>query len=225
MAIFAPGALTGPISGTVAGLNFAHGPAGPYIRRTASRCDPRTAPQLAVRATYSAAAAAWRALTTIQRTGWRTTAARVSHTNRLGLRSPLSGWNLFLSRYLFPCPYGYGRPDIPPTGLHSAPPTSATLTLSSVADSTCNVVAPSASFPDHWHLSMARSCSNTPTTSLNYWRLVTMDPMFSFAVNIQDELNAVFSPLRQGEVFLSRVLVGSFDYAPSSSLTGTHTVA
>ena len=225
MAIFAPGALTAAISGNIGAVNFSHGPHGPYLRRRATRCASNTPAQLAHRALMPAARAAWADLDPMERKGWLQAAARVNHTNRLGLSSPIAGYQLFLRYFVQARHLGSAAPVLPPVAIAQAPVLGVIWVLSSVPVCEITVYAPNRTAPSNWQLFMARTCSDALNNSANLWRYVTTSTDFGASVDFSAALLAIFSPLRTGERWLSRVRTGGPAMMPSPFFTGSHVVA
>lgn len=224
MAIFRHGPLASALSGTIHSLNFAIGPSGAYIRRRAIRTDRQSAKQLEVRAAYSSAFAAWRALSENKRQGWRATAARVPHTNALGVKSPLSGATLYLQQFMWGRHAGYASPTIPPVAIAQSPPTAIVLALWVAGSSNITVSASNLIYPAQWQLWLTRPFSTYTPRSHNRWTFCHQDDTFGSVVYLDAPLAAAFSPLIAGETFLSRIRIGSPNRLLSASLTGTHTV-
>lgn len=85
------------LSGSAGGLNFAHGPGGPYLRLRGLRRNPRSPQQEIVRGWFANLAARWtETLSETEREGWRTYAKNTPLTNRIGVVRPLSGRAIYL---------------------------------------------------------------------------------------------------------------------------------
>lgn len=117
MAIVRMGAVVGGISGRVGGVVFASGRSGAVVKTAARRVGGDTVRARSVQSVPSAVAGAWAALTDAQRAAWRTAAASVTRTNRLGLGRQLSGWQLYWS--VVATRYGSSPPAafLPPANL------------------------------------------------------------------------------------------------------------
>jgi len=89
--------LAEPRSGSQAGTTSSHNRFGQYTRTRAIPVNPRSTQQGAVRARLSANSAAWRALTTLQRTGWSDLAVSMNRSDALGQSYNLTGFLAFVS--------------------------------------------------------------------------------------------------------------------------------
>jgi len=221
MALFAEGAITGPISGTLGAVNFATGPHGPYIRRIASRCSYPTKAQLQHRSLWPAARAAWLALTTSQRQGWSTAAARIPIRNRLGLSSPMSGPELYIRFFIQASHLSYDVPVLPPVALTQAPLTSCTVTLASAPSCSVTCTADDLTAPANWQLFLARTCRSDPLRSAQHWRYVGQHTAFSQVYDITSDFSACFSPPQIGETWLWRARTSGQYIMPSPILSGS----
>lgn len=109
MAIFRASPLIGNITGTLGGIAFVNSKAGPVIRarpRRTKTTNPRT---LEMRVKLQSLRHAWQRLTEEQRTAWRQSAAGYAFTNRIGVTSRLSGFNMFVKVNAL----GYNVPSVP----------------------------------------------------------------------------------------------------------------
>jgi hypothetical protein len=86
-----------PRSGSQAGTTSSHNRFGQYTRNRSIPVNPRSTQQGVVRSRLSANAAAWRALTTLQRTGWSDLAVSMNRTDALGQSYSLTGFLAFVS--------------------------------------------------------------------------------------------------------------------------------
>lgn len=85
------------VSGSIAGITYAHNQGGLYSRARTVPTNPNTSRQQAVKSALTAMAGYWSAtLTAQQRTDWGTYAANVPVTNALGQTINLSGQNMFM---------------------------------------------------------------------------------------------------------------------------------
>ncbi len=94
---YVPSVLVQTMSGSQGDSTFSTGAGGDYIRRRVNPAQPRTEAQQEVRATFSAASAAWRSLTQAQRNGWTALAATVTRTDRYGKTYRPTGQQLFVA--------------------------------------------------------------------------------------------------------------------------------
>jgi hypothetical protein len=97
MAIVRMGSVVGGISGRVGGVVFAGGRAGAVAKAAGRRVGGQTTRAMAAQSVPSAVAGAWNALTDAQRASWRTAAASLQRTNRLGMGRQISGWQLYFA--------------------------------------------------------------------------------------------------------------------------------
>jgi len=84
-------------SGSVGGKTFSRNRFGQYVRRRAVPVQPRTSFQLDQRALLSTNAAAWRALTDVQRAGWESLGLMISRTDSLGQAYTMNGFMAYCS--------------------------------------------------------------------------------------------------------------------------------
>lgn len=84
-------------SGSEAGTTFSRNRWGQYSRRRAAPVQPRTPAQLNQRARMSTNAAAWRALTDAQRSGWGDLGLSMTRTDSLGQSYDLNGFAAYCS--------------------------------------------------------------------------------------------------------------------------------
>ena len=97
MAIVKFGAVVGGISGRVGGVVFAGGRSGAVLKAAGRRVGGDTQRARLAQSVPDGVATAWNALTDQQRGAWRTAAASVTRTNRLGMGRQISGWQLYWS--------------------------------------------------------------------------------------------------------------------------------
>lgn len=86
-----------PQSGSQASSVFSRNRYGQYRRNRSIPVNPSSTYQGAVRARLSAAAAAWRALTDVQRAGWESLGAQMVRTDSLGQSYTLNGFTAYCS--------------------------------------------------------------------------------------------------------------------------------
>ena len=225
MAIFRPSSIVGAISGNLGSVNFGNARFGPFIRRRAYPSPDRGAPRCANRATYASASPAWRALTAAQRIAWRSAAVSFNHTNRLGVSSPLSGWQLYLKYYIYAAHFFFPAPTVPPVLITQTPPDSSALDLHSGGGSEITVERPASADVITWELQLSRPWSIFADRPSKCWSFVHGDINFSVAIDIDDELAAVFAPLEAREIFWARVRCAQVDTLPSPWLVSSATVA
>lgn len=86
-----------PQSGSIAGTTSSRNRFGQYRRTRAIPVNPASTFQGVVRARMSANAAAWRALTDAQRSGWRDLGLSMNRTDSLGQSYNLTGFQAYCS--------------------------------------------------------------------------------------------------------------------------------
>jgi hypothetical protein len=97
------------------GLNVSqNGAFGQISRALAIPSNPRSPRQMAVRASLSKVAAAWRVLTEVQRVAWMAAAKEAKSNTRLGQNGPLSGFLLFSKINCTLAQFGQERVTAPP---------------------------------------------------------------------------------------------------------------
>lgn len=94
MALIKLTAIVDNISGKLNGTVFSRNKGGHYMRSKSKPTNPRTAPQMAVRAAFGAISQLWRGLTEAQRAAWQAAAADFPYQNKLGDSKELSGFAL-----------------------------------------------------------------------------------------------------------------------------------
>lgn len=86
-----------PQSGSVAGVTSSRNRNGQYRRTRATPVNPNSTAQGAVRNRLSVNSAAWRMLTSAQRSGWADLALSMTRTDSLGQSSTLTGFQAYVS--------------------------------------------------------------------------------------------------------------------------------
>lgn len=86
-----------PRSGSYQGVTSSRNRFGQYVRTRATPVNPNTSFQGTVRARLAARAAAWRALTDLQRAGWESLGAMMVRTDSLGQQYALNGFGAYVS--------------------------------------------------------------------------------------------------------------------------------
>lgn len=84
--------LDSPRSGSYAGVTSSRNRFGQYVRSRATPVNPASSFQVAVRARMATNAAAWRSLTSLQRTGWNDLGLMISRNDTLGQSYTLNGF-------------------------------------------------------------------------------------------------------------------------------------
>jgi len=88
-----------PQSGSIGGVTSSRNRFGQYRRSRAIPVNPNSSAQGVQRGRLSAGAAAWRALTALQRAGWNDLANGFTRTNSLGASYNMTGFMCFVSCY------------------------------------------------------------------------------------------------------------------------------
>ncbi len=101
MAIARTSHLIGSISGTLGSVVFAQTRMGLLIKNRPLKNNQRSEKQLERRALFQRALSRWSKISGTQQKAWNTAAANFPQTNRLGVRSAISGWQLFIKQNLF----------------------------------------------------------------------------------------------------------------------------
>ena len=86
-----------PQSGSLAGTTSSRNRYGQYRRTRATPVNPNTSAQASARARLSTNAAAWRALTDLQRAGWESLGTEMGRTDSLGQSYTLNGFGAYCS--------------------------------------------------------------------------------------------------------------------------------
>lgn len=86
-----------PRSGSYQGVTSSRNRFGQYVRTRATPVNPNTTQQGVVRSRLSVNAAAWRALTDVQRAGWEALAQQMTRTDKLGQSYTLNGFAAYCS--------------------------------------------------------------------------------------------------------------------------------
>jgi hypothetical protein len=89
--------LGDPSSGSYQGKTFSRNRWGQYLRTRAAPVNPNTSFQGTVRARMATNAAAWRALTALQRAGWTDLGISMTRTDSLGQAYSLNGFAAYCS--------------------------------------------------------------------------------------------------------------------------------
>lgn len=86
-----------PQSGSEASTVYSRNRYGQYRRNRSTPVNPNSTPQGVARARMAVNAAAWRALTDVQRAGWESLGAQMSRTDSLGQSYTLNGFAAYCS--------------------------------------------------------------------------------------------------------------------------------
>ena len=87
---------------------------GQISRALVIPANPRTAPQMSVRAILTRVTARWRSLLESERAAWRAAALGVKSVSRLGQNGPLTGAQLFNKINCTLAQFGQDQVDVPP---------------------------------------------------------------------------------------------------------------
>lgn len=100
MAHIRSGSIVSDIRGKVGTEIYSRNKGGAYVKAFTSPVQPDTQPQLDARADMGTAVAAWQALTNEDRRQWNILASSRRESNRIGIKTSKSGYNLFIRRKL-----------------------------------------------------------------------------------------------------------------------------
>ena len=131
-----------PRSGSLAGQTSSRNRFGQYVRSRATPVNPNTPFQAVVRARLALNAAAWRALTDVQREGWVALGLQMNRTDSLGQSYNLTGFAAYCSVNNNNLAAGNAVVSAAPALTTPTALTSATLTLTSAAFSIAYTVTP-----------------------------------------------------------------------------------
>lgn len=208
MALFRPSSIVGSISGAIGGVTFATGKRAPVVRHR-PRFSPRQSESLlSNRVIFANATRAWSALSTADRTTWRALAANLPRTNRLGQQSPLTGFSVFVQRFilseLWQSPAAFGFPTI------EGGVVAGDLSLAASAPSTIDATFDFVDSKNQWIFRVEgfRAFSATLPKFLKPWRVVATDnmaPLETPTLDISAGWNTVYGPLTTSEAVAIRV--------------------
>ena len=131
-----------PQSGSRAATTYSRNRYGQYARNRSSPVNPNTSFQGIVRARMTLNAAAWRALTSVQRAGWSALGAQMSRTDSLGQVYTLNGFGAYCSVNNNKLAAGDAAVSDPPALVTPAGLVTATITLTAAAFSIAYTVTP-----------------------------------------------------------------------------------
>lgn len=131
-----------PKSGSLAGQTFSRNRFGQYARTRATPVNPNSSFQAVVRARLSQNAAAWRALTDVQRAGWTALGLQMNRTDSLGQTYNLTGFGAYCSVNNNNLAAGNAVVAAAPTFATPTALTTVTLTLTNAAFSVAYTVTP-----------------------------------------------------------------------------------
>ena len=111
------------ISGSVGGVTYSHGRAGPITRARSIPVNPNSVRQQLAKSVAAALSIAWSVdLTELQRSSWNAWAFAFPWSNKLGESSPMTDINAFVRANSARMQAGLGRIDDPPVIIESAEP-------------------------------------------------------------------------------------------------------
>lgn len=204
MALIASGPVAGRISGNLAGVNFVATTKAAYVRQARRRSGLRSQSQLESRAHLEYIHRQWLDSDEQTRAAWRAAAQHMLFPNRLGVKRPISGFQLAVAYYAA-LPSDFPTiPFVPP--LTYRIPASREITCSFTAGAAYNVsLEHPAPIPLAYHkLYGSRPVRNREMASYKYWRVIGSTPQATGTNDWSTKWDAVFGPLRQGEVVAVR---------------------
>jgi len=131
-----------PSSGSEAGTTKAHNRFGQYTRNRRTPVNPRSTRQGVVRAAFSVASAAWRALTDAQRAGWKDLGLQMVRTGSLGETYTLQGNQAYVAVNAANAAAGNAQVSDAPALVTPSALLTATLTLTAAAFSIAYTTTP-----------------------------------------------------------------------------------
>ena len=134
MAIVRPGPLVGAISGAVGGVTFVSGRGSPVVRHRPAMRTVSSPSLAAARGSMQSVRNFWKTLTDEQQDSWTTTARDTPHTNRLGVTSPISGFQLMVQTNIRVVLGGDALESVPLPGGVSAVVQNVTVDFSAAGD-------------------------------------------------------------------------------------------
>lgn len=176
MAIFQPGPLAGTISGPVGGTLFKSTRQGGVIQARPRRTPIRSERALNIRRRMQATQLRWQELTDNQRTAWGAAALTFPHRNRLGVRTLITGHQLFLlvNVQFYPViTFTEGIFAITPVDLRRLPPKRPqTLDFTAGGPYLVNFEVPIPTSNSVWIVEYGRPFNDRAYRSWNTWTLV-----------------------------------------------------
>lgn len=131
-----------PRSGSYQGVTSSRNRFGQYVRTRATPVNPATGFQGVVRARLASNAAAWRALTAVQRAGWESLGLLMARTDSLGQTYTLNGFMAYCSVNNNLAAAGDSLVDDAPAIVTPTALATATITLTNAAFSIAYTVTP-----------------------------------------------------------------------------------
>lgn len=116
------------ISGKVGGQSYSRNGGGAYVRNISKPLNGQTTSQTTVRSSVATLSRAWAGLTAAQQAAWNSFGALQIKTNRIGHKSPQSGFNAFVQYNQVLANAGVAMISVPPSTVSIAALTSLSLT-------------------------------------------------------------------------------------------------
>jgi hypothetical protein len=116
------------ISGKVGGQSYSRNGGGAYVRNISKPLNGQTSAQTAVRSSVATLSRAWAGLTAAQQAAWNSFGALQIKTNRIGHKSPQTGFNAFVQYNQVLANAGIAQISVPPSTVSIAALTSLSLT-------------------------------------------------------------------------------------------------
>jgi hypothetical protein len=116
------------ISGKVGGQKFSRNGGGAYVANISKPLNAQTSAQVAVRSSVATLSRAWAGLTAAQQAAWNSFGALQVKTNRIGHKSPQSGFNAYIEFNQVLSNAGVAAISIPPSTVSLAALTALSIT-------------------------------------------------------------------------------------------------
>jgi len=116
------------ISGKVGGQKFSRNGGGPYVSNISKPLNAQTSAQVAVRSSVATLSRAWAGLTAAQQAAWNSFGSLQIKTNRIGHKSPQSGFNAFIEFNQVLANAGVAMISVPPSTVSIASLTALSIT-------------------------------------------------------------------------------------------------
>ncbi len=221
MAIIKYGPLIQDASGNLGGINFVTGARGPVVRKARAPRAARSPAQLQVHASMKELSSAWAALSSFRTDLWRTAAASISSTTRLGLPKTITGRQFFFKHNLPPRAFD-------PTFLETAPPgieqTVGPINFFIAVTPAFNWTIRYNTFPDVATTQMRLYCFqpflSLQTTFASSWIPVTMSTPIAFGSNVRPATVVALGIVKPEETIQFRLIFrtnGKLDSLPQFS--------
>jgi len=116
------------ISGKVGGQSYSRNGGGAYVRNISKPLNGQTSAQTAVRSSVATLSRAWAGLTAAQQAAWNSFGSLQIKTNRIGHKSPQTGFNAYVQYNQVLANAGVAAISIPPSTVSIAALTALSLT-------------------------------------------------------------------------------------------------